>query len=259
MQLQVCCNRASCLFHITMLLGRGKLIHSLEENKPCHYSREYAPTCHLILRKKNPGKQNITINDPIYLPEYLSKHQQNFIRNHHQHFGHWVNQFKEISIPSLSLLSSPEGHFGKGRDCAWSNWFLGHTVSTHNVSAYLKMHMLVTIYSQRTTLSWKSQYSFQSTNIFLPFSKKMNLLLWFYLLNIKQKRSKSIYIIFVVHCNFCIIFHRLLHSAMSHFHCLWKFPYLFSLIQKVLTKRTGRLTKGDNWMQKISSPFHDLM
>lgn len=121
LQLQVCSNGSSCLFHITMFLGRGKLTHSLEENKPCHYSREYAPTCRFILGRKNARKQNIITNGPIYLPMYLSKDQQSFTSNHHQHFGHWVNQFKEICIPSLSLLSSPDGRWGEGRDCAWSN------------------------------------------------------------------------------------------------------------------------------------------
>lgn len=127
LQLQVFSNGSSCLFHIFMFLGRGKIIHSLEENKPCHYSREHAPTCHFILEGKKSWKAKHYHKWPN-LSTYVSvKGSAKFHKKSSPTFGHWVNQFKEICIPSLSLLSSPEGHWGEGRDCGWSNWFLGHT------------------------------------------------------------------------------------------------------------------------------------
>lgn len=96
------------------------------------------------------------------------------------------------------------------------------------------MHMLITSYLLRMTLG-SHNTNFKLLTFSLLFKRKWtpcDFILW---IENNLKSSKAIYLIFMVYCNFCIIFHRLLHTAMSHSHCLWKFLYLFSLIQKLQT------------------------
>lgn len=116
--------------------------------------------CHFILGKKIgkeehyhkwPYTSTYVSGKEALTPEKSHRMERTTIHgDHHQHFGHSVNQFKKIHILSLCSLALKVIQERQINLCL-QQLIPGGTQPPLNVSNYLKMHMLITLYLPRMT------------------------------------------------------------------------------------------------------------